>query len=83
MFGSPSGRLMVYDPKLKSNKVLKEGIHFPNGMLLSPNEDYVIFAETLQYRLLRYWIKGPKTGIPDLSYNRLSSYFVLMVFLKL
>lgn len=28
MFGVPSGRLMVYDPATKTNKVLKENIHF-------------------------------------------------------
>lgn len=62
MFGSPSGRLMVYDRQTKKSSVLKEKLHFPNGMLLSPDEDSIVFAETMQFRLLKYWLKGPKSG---------------------
>ena len=62
MFGSPSGRLMLFDPQTGSNQVLVEDLHFPNGILLSSNEDYLIFAETLQYRILRYWLKGRNSG---------------------
>ena len=62
LFGAPSGRLMVYDPLSKSSKVLMENIHFANGIVLSPDEDYLIFAECLQYRLLKYWLKGSKSG---------------------
>ena len=62
MFGSPSGRLLVFDPETKESTVLKEGLHFANGLVLSPAEDYLIMAECLNYRLLKYWIKGPKAG---------------------
>jgi sugar lactone lactonase YvrE len=62
MLGAPSGRLVVYNPDTKENKVLQENIHFANGILLSPEEDYVIFAETFRFRLHKYFIRGPKTG---------------------
>jgi sugar lactone lactonase YvrE len=62
MFGSPSGRLMVFDPRTNTSKVLLEDVHFANGILLSSEEDHLIFAETLQYRILRYWLKGRKAG---------------------
>lgn len=62
MIGVPSGRLMVYDPATKESKVLVEKIHFANGIVLSPDEDYLIFAECLRYRLHKYFIKGPKAG---------------------
>ena len=61
-FGAPSGRLLVYDPIKQKSEVLQEEIHLANGIILSPNEDYVIFAESFQYRLLKHWIEGPKKG---------------------
>ncbi len=63
MLGAPSGLLVVYNPDTNENKVLQENIHFANGILLSPEEDYVIFAECFRFRLHKYFIKGPKTGI--------------------
>jgi len=35
---------------------------FPNGIILSPNEDYLIFSETSKFRLRKLWIKGEKEG---------------------
>ena len=62
LLGAPSGRLLVFDPETNESIVLKDQIHFTNGLVLSPEEDYLIFAETLKSRLHKYWIKGPKSG---------------------
>jgi len=62
MLGSPSGRLLVFDPETNESTVLKEGLHFANGLVLSAAEDYLIMSECLDYRLNKYWIKGPKAG---------------------
>lgn len=63
MLGAPSGRLLVYDPAAKESRVLVENVHFANGIVLSPEEDYLILAECLRFRLHKYYIKGPKAGI--------------------
>ncbi|XP_057375784.1 adipocyte plasma membrane-associated protein Hemomucin-like [Daphnia carinata] len=65
MLGAPSGRLIVFDPETNENKVLLENLHFPNGIVLSPDEDYLIFAECLRYRLHKYYIRGPKAGTSE------------------
>lgn len=62
MLGAPSGRLMVFNPETKENKVLLENIHFTNGILLSPDEDYIVFAECLRFRMHKYFLSGPKAG---------------------
>lgn len=62
MIGAPSGRLMVYDPVKKESTVLKENIHFANGIVLSADEDYLVFAECLRFRLHKYFLKGPNAG---------------------
>eukprot|EP00798_Chlamydomonas_sp_ICE-L_P030844 gene30844-35884_t len=38
---------------------------FANGVALPPDESYVTIAETAMYRMLRYWLKGPKAGTLD------------------
>jgi len=95
MLGSPSGRLMVYDPITNLSSVLHDKVHFPNGIVLSPEEDYIIFAECFAYRLLKHWVKGPKTGTseifvenlpgtPDnLSFSTNGNIFVGLVTLRL
>lgn len=67
MLGAPSGRLMVYDSTTKESKVLLEEMHFANGIILSPDEDFLVFAECLRFRLHKYFIKGPKAGKSTIS----------------
>ncbi len=56
------GRLLSYDPKTGKTTTLASGLHVANGVTLGPDEAYVLVSETLQYRVMRYWLKGPKTG---------------------
>ncbi|CAB3363936.1 Hypothetical predicted protein [Cloeon dipterum] len=65
IFADGNGRLFKYDPIEKTNKVLIDKINFANGLALSPNEDFIVVSETVQCRLLRYWLKGPKQGSAD------------------
>jgi len=59
-------RLLRYDPKTKRNEVLIDGLHFANGVVLSPAEDFVLVAETARSCIHRYYLKGPKKGIRDI-----------------
>lgn len=59
-------RLLKYDPKTGSNEVLVDGLHFANGIVLSPKEDFVLVAETGRSRIHRYYVKGPKKGSRDI-----------------
>ncbi|KAJ8926073.1 hypothetical protein NQ315_009929 [Exocentrus adspersus] len=62
----PSGRLIHYDAKTKTNKVLIDKLHFANGVILSEDEEFVLVAETLLNRIHRYYLKGPKQGTSDI-----------------
>lgn len=62
---NPSGRLFHYNRKTKENKALIDEIFFANGVVLSPNEDFVVVSELGSLRLLRYYLKGPKAGQTD------------------
>lgn len=56
------GRLLVYDPATQKASTLLKGLNFANGVALNPDQTYVLVAETGSYRVLRYWLRGPKTG---------------------
>lgn len=44
--GRPHGRFMSYDPSTKQTKVLLRDLYFPNGVVISPDQHFVIFCET-------------------------------------
>ncbi|XP_045617948.1 adipocyte plasma membrane-associated protein Hemomucin [Procambarus clarkii] len=70
-FSDPSGRLIKFDPKTKTNTVLVKNVHFANGVQLSPDQDFILFCETFRNRVKRYWLKGPKAGQTDVFVDRL------------
>ena len=47
--GKPNGRLLSYDPATKITKVLVHNLYFANGVVVSPDQNYVIFCETPTY----------------------------------
>jgi len=57
-----SGRLLRYDRTTGETTVLQDGLYFPNGVALGPNEDYLLFDETARYQVSRLWLKGDKAG---------------------
>ncbi len=67
----PHGQLLVFDPANGKTTSLLDGLYFANGVALSPDEDYVLVAETYRYRIKRYWLKGPKTGTSDVFADNL------------
>jgi hypothetical protein len=69
-----TGRLLRYDPYSDEVTVLARSLHFPNGIAVDKEENYVIFAETFALRMLRYSLETGKlevlvdeglTGYPD------------------
>jgi Strictosidine synthase-like, N-terminal/Strictosidine synthase len=61
----PVGELRVQDPATGSVRVLLTGLYIPEGVVLSEDEDFVVVAEWLGYRLTRHWLTGPKAGTTD------------------
>lgn len=61
----PHGRFMSYDPATRRVTVLARGLYFANGVAVSPDQSFVLFVETGDYRVDRYWLSGPKKGTLD------------------
>ncbi|WJZ86325.1 hypothetical protein VitviT2T_005789 [Vitis vinifera] len=47
--GRPHGRLMSFDPSTKETKVLVRDLFFANGVIVSPDQNSVIFCESVMY----------------------------------
>ncbi|KAG5534506.1 hypothetical protein RHGRI_022581 [Rhododendron griersonianum] len=47
MEGRPYGRFMSYDPSTKQTQVLVRDLYFANGVAVSPDQQFVVFCETL------------------------------------
>ncbi|PKI32522.1 hypothetical protein CRG98_047086 [Punica granatum] len=52
--GRPHGRLMSFHPRTRRTEVLVHNLHFPNGVAVSPNQDFVVFCETLIRSISQY-----------------------------
>lgn len=61
-FTNPSGRLMHLDRKTGKVSVMLDKLWFANGVVLSPNEEFVLVAETHASRVQKYYLKGEKKG---------------------
>ncbi len=70
----PHGRFLRYDPATGSTKVLLKDLYFANGVALSPKEDFVLINETYRYRIVRYWLKGPRAGTREILIDNLPGF---------
>ncbi|XP_068342532.1 protein STRICTOSIDINE SYNTHASE-LIKE 5-like [Pyrus communis] len=60
--GRPYGRFLSYNPMTKETKVLVRNLYFANGVAVSPDQNYVIFCETVMRRCRKYHLEGTKKG---------------------
>ncbi len=68
------GRLLAYHPADGTTTMVLEGLQFANGVAVDPNGQYVLVNETGAYRVVRYWLEGPKTGTTDMLIEALPSF---------
>src|SRR5215217_9137860 len=56
----PNGRLLALDPQSQKPRTLLKDLYFANGVAVSPDQSFVLVAETGKYRIRRVWLKEPK-----------------------
>ncbi|XBJ09772.1 hypothetical protein VPH35_014785 [Triticum aestivum] len=86
----PHGRLMSFDPSTRRTSVLARDLYFANGVAVAPDQDSLIFCETVMRRCSRYHIRGDKAGtvesfidslpgLPDnIRYNGEGRYWIAL-----
>ncbi len=61
----PNGRVFRYRPDANDLDVIADGLYFPNGMALAPDESFLLVAQTAGYDILRIPLTGPAAGQPE------------------
>lgn len=56
------GRLLMHDPATAKTTTLLTGLNFANGVAVSHDQQFLLICETGSYRVIRYWIEGPRKG---------------------
>ncbi|KAK9141217.1 hypothetical protein Scep_010898 [Stephania cephalantha] len=67
--GEATGRLLRYDPTTGTTHVVLDELAFPNGVQISKDHSFLLFTETTNCRLMKYWLEGPRTGQVDIVAN--------------
>ena len=70
----PNGRLLAYDPRTQTAHTLLRDVYFANGVAVSPDQSFVLMAETGMYRVRRLWLTGPKAGQSDIFIDNLPGF---------
>ncbi|CAM0956322.1 unnamed protein product [Alopecurus aequalis] len=70
----PYGRLLSFDPSTRRTAVLARDLYFANGVAVAPDQDSVIFCETVMRRCSRYHIRGDKAGTVERFIDSLPGY---------
>ncbi len=70
----PNGGLYQYNPSTKEIKALIDGTYFGNGVVISKDESFLLMVETSRYRILKYWLKGEKTGKTEVFIDNLHGF---------
>ena len=70
----PNGRLLALDPQTQKPRTLLRDIYFANGVAVSPDQSFVLVAETGKYQVRRFWLKGPQVGHDDVFIDNLPGF---------
>ena len=84
----PNGRLLALHPQSQKPRTMVEDLYFANGVAVSPDQRFVLVAETGKYRIRRFWLNGSKAdifidnlpGFPDgISSNGKDKFWLALV----
>ena len=64
--GRPNGALYRYNVASGATDRLMDNLYFANGVVVAPDESYVLVAETAGFRIQKLWLSGPKTGSSEI-----------------
>ncbi|CAN8063534.1 unnamed protein product [Agarophyton chilense] len=65
LYGSPSGRVFMYDPETMQTTVIADGMAFANGIAVHPSGDYALVAESTTMKITKLHLRGDKCGVKE------------------
>jgi len=69
-----NGLIVEYKPDTGVARVIMDGLNFANGVAVSEDQQYLLVAETGDYRIHRYWLQGPKAGQSEVIIDNLPGF---------
>ena len=70
----PNGRLLAYNPKDKTTRTILNNLYFANGVAVSPDQSFLLVADTGRYQIWRVWLTGPRQGKSDVFIENLPGF---------
>lgn len=70
----PNGRVLSYDPANGDVKAILWPLFFANGVAVSRDGSFLLVAETGRYRVIRLWLRGPRTGSTEIFIENLPGF---------
>ena len=72
--GRGNGRIICYDPRTRKTSTVLRGLIFPNGVVLASDRESIMFAESWNCSIKRYWFDGAKRGVVETVIDNLPGY---------
>ncbi|SMO48319.1 monosaccharide ABC transporter membrane protein, CUT2 family [Thalassovita litoralis] len=72
--GRGNGRIIMYDPKQNKTTTVLRNLIFPNGIVVASDKQSILFAESWNCTIKRYWFEGPKKGKVEMVIPNLPGY---------
>lgn len=69
-----NGSVIEYHPDTGNVRILMDGLSFANGIAISEDQQFLLVAETASYRILKYWLEGPKAGGAEVLLDNLPGF---------
>ena len=67
----PNGRLLAYNPATKVTHVMVEGLYYPSGVVVSPDQTFLLVVESGNYCVRRIGLSGPHRGLNEVFIDNL------------
>ena len=65
----PYGKIIRYNPFTKESTLLLDNLYFANGIAVSNDGQFLLFNETYDFSVSKYWLLGPKAGTREKIYT--------------
>jgi len=68
------GSVIEFDPASGAARTLLDGLNYANGIAISTDNSFLLVAETSNYRVIKYWLTGTRTGETEVLLENLPGF---------
>lgn len=72
--GRGNGRIICYDPRNGKTTTMLRNLVFPNGIVIASDKQSILFAESWNCSIKRFWFDGPRAGKVEYVIRDLPGY---------